>query len=342
MKNSKGKFSIKKLNPKKKINIKNIISNIKEKRTQNKKILRNGSYSIGITAVVIAIVVVFNLVVQELPSNLREIDLSSEKLYTIGDQTKEVLDNLDKDVEMYLIAQDGTESSDIQRLLERYEDRSSHVTVEQRDPAVYPTFTQQYTSDSVNNNSVNIMTIHSAKGLEFDTVFLPGWEEGIFPSPKSVDERNGLEEERRLAYVAITRAKKKLFISYSKTRFDYNELRITQPSRFIKELPEENLNIISKDIFREEYKNEDEEYENQRVGRYNNYYTPKNSSYSFDDDGEPVIQRNEEFTMKNVAKRVMHPTFGEGVVIKTDGKKLTIAFKTCGVKTIIQDFVKFI
>lgn len=197
-------------------------------------------------------------------------------------------------------------------------------------------------TDSINNNSVNIMTIHSAKGLEFDTVFLPGWEEGIFPSPKSVDERNGLEEERRLAYVAITRAKKKLFISYSKIRFDYNELRTTQPSRFIKELPDNNLDFINKDVFEERYVNEDEEYENQRVGRYNNYYTPKNNSYSFDDDGEPVIQRNEEFTMKNVAKRVVHPTFGEGVVIKTDGKKLTIAFKTCGVKTIIQDFVKFI
>lgn len=197
-------------------------------------------------------------------------------------------------------------------------------------------------TDSINNNSVNIMTIHSAKGLEFDTVFLPGWEEGIFPSPKSVDERNGLEEERRLAYVAITRAKKKLFISYSKIRFDYNELRTTQPSRFIKELPEENLDIINKDTFETTYKNEDEEYENQRVGRYNNYYTPKNSSYSFNDDGEPIIQRNEEFAMKNVAKRVIHPTFGEGVVIKTDGKKLTIAFKSCGVKTIIQDFVKFI
>ncbi len=197
-------------------------------------------------------------------------------------------------------------------------------------------------TDSINNNSVNIMTIHSAKGLEFDTVFLPGWEEGIFPSPKSVDERNGLEEERRLAYVAITRAKKKLFISYSKIRFDYNELRTTQPSRFIKELPENNLDFINKDVFEERHVNEDEEYENQRVGRYNNYYTPKNNSYSFDDDGEPVIQRNEEFAMKNVAKRVIHPTFGEGVVIKTDGKKLTIAFKSCGVKTIIQDFIKFI
>ena len=197
-------------------------------------------------------------------------------------------------------------------------------------------------TDSVNNNSVNIMTIHSAKGLEFDTVFLPGWEEGIFPSPKSVDERNGLEEERRLAYVAITRAKNKLFISYSRTRFDYNELKIMQPSRFIKELPEENLNIINGELLEETYKDKDEEYENQRVGRYNNYYVPKNNSYSFDDDGEPIIQRNEENVVKNVAKRVIHPTFGEGVVIKTDGKKLTIAFKTCGVKTIIQDFVKFI
>ena len=169
MNQPKKKFSFKKL--KEKINIKNIISNIKEKRTQNKKILRNGSYSIGITAVVIAIVVVFNLVVQELPSNLREIDLSSEKLYTIGDQTKEVLDNLDKDVEMYLIAQDGTESSDIQRLLERYEDRSSHVTVEQRDPAVYPTFTQQYTLDSVNNNSVIVVCGDKSRVVDYSDMY---------------------------------------------------------------------------------------------------------------------------------------------------------------------------
>ena len=108
MKQSKRKFSIKN-----KINIKNIINNIKEKRQQNKKILRHGSYSIGVTAIVIAIVVVLNLVIQELPSSIREIDLSSEKLYTIGDQTKDLLDNLDKDVELYFIAQDGTESSDI-------------------------------------------------------------------------------------------------------------------------------------------------------------------------------------------------------------------------------------
>ena len=121
MNQPKKKFSFKKL--KEKINIKNIISNIKEKRLENKKILRHGSYSIGVMAIVIAIVVVLNLVIQELPSSFREIDLSSEKLYTIGDQTKELLDDLDKDVDLYYIAQDGTESTDIQRLLERYKEK---------------------------------------------------------------------------------------------------------------------------------------------------------------------------------------------------------------------------
>lgn len=199
-------------------------------------------------------------------------------------------------------------------------------------------------TNSVNDNSVNIMTIHSAKGLEFDTVFLPGWEEGVFPSPRSVDEKNGLEEERRLAYVAITRAKNKLTISYSRTRYEYHELKTMQPSRFISELPEEKLNIINENKFIRDNENEDEEYENQRVGRYNNYYTPKeyNKKYSFDEYGETIIQRNIEEPLKNVAKRVIHSTFGEGVVMKSDGKKLTIAFKNYGVKTIIEDFIKFI
>ena len=193
-------------------------------------------------------------------------------------------------------------------------------------------------TNSVNDNSVNLMTIHSAKGLEFDTVFLPGWEEGIFPSPRSVDERNGLEEERRLAYVAITRAKNRLYISYTKTRYEYGEIKTMQPSRFIKELPEKNLNINDKVKFVDD----DEEYEEKRVGKYNNYYTPKNykkNDYDdiINDDTIPIT-----IQVKNIAKRVIHPTFGEGVIIKRDGKKLTIAFKDVGLKTIIESFVKVI
>lgn len=93
---------------------------------------------------------------------------------------------------------------------------------------------------------VNIMTLHAAKGLEFDTVFLPGWEEGLFPHPKAIDEmgQKGLEEERRLAYVGITRAKRKLYISYALSRRMYNQWNNPLPSRFLKEIPRECCLVI--------------------------------------------------------------------------------------------------
>ena len=91
--------------------------------------------------------------------------------------------------------------------------------------------------------AITIMTLHAAKGLEFDIVYLCGWEEGIFPSKGSIDEngQKGLDEERRLAYVGITRAKKRLFISFASTRRIYGFWQDSIPSRFIDELPEEFL-----------------------------------------------------------------------------------------------------
>ena len=90
---------------------------------------------------------------------------------------------------------------------------------------------------------VNLMTMHGSKGLEFDVVFLPGWEEGLFPHQKSIEEKgqNGLEEERRLAYVGITRAKKLAIISFSMNRFYQGDWIDSMASRFIEELPEKNL-----------------------------------------------------------------------------------------------------
>ena len=107
---------------------------------------------------------------------------------------------------------------------------------------------------------INMMTMHAAKGLEFDAVFLPGWEEGLFPHQKSIEEKGqkGLEEERRLAYVGITRAKKKAIISFSMNRFYQGDWIDSMASRFIDELPE---NYIEKNSFFEDDKTEIEDFE---------------------------------------------------------------------------------
>ena len=107
---------------------------------------------------------------------------------------------------------------------------------------------------------INMMTMHAAKGLEFDVVFLPGWEEGLFPHQKSIEEKGqkGLEEERRLAYVGITRAKKKATISFSMNRFYQGDWIDSMASRFIDELP---VNYIEKNSFFEDDKNEMEDFE---------------------------------------------------------------------------------
>ena len=107
---------------------------------------------------------------------------------------------------------------------------------------------------------VNMMTMHGSKGLEFDVVFLPGWEEGLFPHQKSIEEKgqNGLEEERRLAYVGITRAKQNAFISFAMNRFYQGNWIDSMASRFIEELPEKHL---EKNSFFDEVKDNDEEFE---------------------------------------------------------------------------------
>ena len=112
---------------------------------------------------------------------------------------------------------------------------------------------------------INLMTMHAAKGLEFDIVFLPGWEEGLFPHQKSLEEKGdlALEEERRLAYVAITRAKKRAYISFSMNRFYQGDWIESLASRFIDELPKENIkknNVTEENIYDFEF-NQDISYE---------------------------------------------------------------------------------
>ncbi len=107
---------------------------------------------------------------------------------------------------------------------------------------------------------INLMTMHASKGLEFDVIFLPGWEEGLFPHQKSIEEKGekGLEEERRLAYVGITRAKKKAYISFSMNRFYQGDWIDSMASRFVEELPEK---YIEKNMFNNEDENQAEDFE---------------------------------------------------------------------------------
>ena len=107
---------------------------------------------------------------------------------------------------------------------------------------------------------INLMTIHASKGLEFDVIFLPGWEEGLFPHQKSLEEKGekGLEEERRLAYVGLTRAKKKAYVSFSMNRFYQGDWIDSMASRFIEELPEE---FIERNISNTQSENQDEDFE---------------------------------------------------------------------------------
>ena len=116
----------------------------------------------------------------------------------------------------------------------------------------------RHPSDKIHSNSIKLMTLHAAKGLEFDHVYLPGWEEGVFPSSRALEQNSSksLEEERRLAYVGITRAKYDLNLSYASSRFTYGINNYSLPSRFLSEINNieiENKNLISNQ--RQEFKN---------------------------------------------------------------------------------------
>lgn len=160
----------------------------------------------------------------------------------------------------------------------------------------------QYTED---DNNVNIMTLHSAKGLEFNIVFILGMEEGIFPHSRSFESAKELEEERRLCYVGITRAKKKLYLLSARTRTLYGRTSGTIESRFIKEIDSSLMNIKNESVKKDE---------NKKVG---NMYSDKSV------DG------------LKAGDTVVHTIFGEGVIVKISGGIATIAFKYgVGIKSI--------
>ena len=139
--------------------------------TISKKHIKNGSYSMAMAAVFIVIVVVINMIVGAIPSKYSQLDVSSSKLYTIGDETKKVLKALDKDVTIYQIAASGSEDDTISNLLSRYKDESKHIKVEVKDPVVNPKFASEYTTDDLASNSLIVVCGDRNKVINYNDMY---------------------------------------------------------------------------------------------------------------------------------------------------------------------------
>lgn len=137
----------------------------------NSRNMKNGSYAIAMTAVLVAILVAVNLIVGQLPSQYTKIDVSQNQLYTIGEQTEEIVKNLTEDVTIYLMADSDSVDSTLQEMLERYGDLSSHVKVEIKDPVLYPNFASQYTDEEVSSNSILVVSEKRSKVISYEDMY---------------------------------------------------------------------------------------------------------------------------------------------------------------------------
>ena len=204
---------------------------------------------------------------------------------------------------------------------------------------------------------VSIMTMHSSKGLEFTQVFLPGWEEGLFPSQRSLDEkgRSGLEEERRLAYVCITRAKKNLTISFAQNRQIHGLWQSALPSRFIDELPEKHVEVVamSTSYGGQALSNfSGSRFDSEKAFGQGSYQTPGWQRAAANRASGQAARHTPKFIEGKLAAdsdaksdyevgvRIFHQKFGYGAVTKVEGNKLTIDFEMSGEKKVLDSFVE--
>ena len=191
--------------------------------------------------------------------------------------------------------------------------------------------TDQDKNENSDEEYISLMTIHMAKGLEFPVVFIVGVEEDLFPSQMMISSREDLEEERRLFYVAITRAMRKLYLTYSKTRYRYGLLKDCEKSRFIKEISPVYLDFENKNINKSFVSNVLKEKRN--LSPIKKINKEKNISF----ESSQISDLKEGLYVK-------HPTFGKGKIINlnidTNQNKATVKFNLVGEKTLLLNFAK--
>jgi DNA helicase-2/ATP-dependent DNA helicase PcrA len=200
-------------------------------------------------------------------------------------------------------------------------------------------------AEKTDGDMVSLMTLHAAKGLEFDTVFLPGWEDGLFPNQRALEDKglSGLEEERRLAYVGLTRARKRAYISFAANRRIFNQWQAALPSRFLKELPADQLAESSEAGLYATYSAghhgglreqaaglDDESFRDGHRGR------SRGRDETFDDRRASPSERPDF----GIDQRIFHQKFGYGRIVAVDGNKLDIEFEKAGRKKVLDSFIE--
>jgi DNA helicase-2/ATP-dependent DNA helicase PcrA len=187
---------------------------------------------------------------------------------------------------------------------------------------------------------LTIMTLHSAKGLEFDTVFLVGWEEGLFPNARSLDD-NSLEEERRLAYVGLTRAKKRACVSWANSRLLYGSWQSCMPSRFIQELPPEHIELMDP-VSGPLHMRSQRDSQKWDYGRSSDHLSTnsfKGSSSKIHESDDGISQENPTKSF-HTGDRVFHMKFGYGRVLDIYHDNLSISFEHGGQKNVKIQFIQ--
>ncbi|MFT3740706.1 MAG: 3'-5' exonuclease [Breznakibacter sp.] len=211
--------------------------------------------------------------------------------------------------------------------------------------------TDQDTEKPEDNDRVTMMTIHSAKGLEFKNVYVVGVEEGLFPSPMASETEHGLEEERRLFYVAVTRAEDYAALSFAKNRYKYGELKFAKPSRFVGEIDQRYLDVSADDIIhgdRPKGFGFPQSQNNSFAPRFQRTSSAPQSKFKFQARSEePPVRINFGNAPGNeyaTGQRVEHERFGRGRIMAIEGNhpdtKITVAFDNAGTKQLLLKFAK--
>ena len=189
---------------------------------------------------------------------------------------------------------------------------------------------------SADNNKVSLMTIHGAKGLEFPYVFICGLEENLFPSIMAMNSREEIEEERRLFYVALTRAQKRVFLSYAESRYKFGELIYCNPSRFIYEIDKKLIDNIQQ---------VNNVYSDNNIDLKNSTNKNKLIPLNYINNNEPYNKfKTDDTQLIKKGVTVQHQRFGLGKVIDIEGqgnnKKATVIFNSVGKKQLLLKFAK--